>query len=153
MSHAEQFAQQWKAQRDVLEGVLASIPDGQEGFKPWEGAMSLGELALHAGTSAKFFAQIAATGEFARPTVEATSMAEIRQAVHELTEQTMALLVSISDERWAQSVDMTPVLGRAVEVSGMLYGMRDHEIHHKGQLFVYARMAGAKDLPMFTKFA
>lgn len=153
LSHVEQFVQQWKAQRDVMEGVLARVPDDQAGFKPWDDAMSLGELALHAATSAKFFAQVAATGEFSRPSVTATSMAEVRQSVRELSDDTLALLESVSDERWSESVDLTRIFGREVQVSGMLYGMRDHEIHHKGQLFVYARMVGAQDLPMFTKFA
>ncbi|WP_279401879.1 DinB family protein [Piscibacillus salipiscarius] len=30
-----------------------------------------------------------------------------------------------------------------------LQGMYEHEIHHKGQLFIYARMVGVKDVPFF----
>ncbi len=30
-----------------------------------------------------------------------------------------------------------------------LLAMYDHEIHHKGQLFIYARLVGVKDVPFF----
>lgn len=153
MSQAEQFMKQWKAQREVLEAVLEQIPEGKEGFAPWDGAMTLGQLAVHTATAAQSFAQVASTGEFAQTSVTWSTMDDVRRVVHELTQQTQATIEAISDTRWSETVDLTKVLGSVVKVSNVLYGLRDHEIHHKGQMFVYARMVGADNLPMFTKFS
>lgn len=150
MSHAEEFAKQWRRQRDVLETLLERVPDGKENFAPWDGAMTLGQLAIHIATVGQMFAHGAATGEISQPQAPWTTMADVRSAVHELTGQTQTTIDSISDERWEAMVDLTKVFGREMKVSAMLYSMRDHEIHHKGQMFVYARMAGADNLPFFT---
>ncbi|SIC68051.1 Uncharacterised protein [Mycobacteroides abscessus subsp. abscessus] len=32
----------------------------------------------------------------------------------------------------------------------LLENAKDHEIHHKGQLFTYARLAGIEKLPFFV---
>lgn len=47
MKQAKQMMNAWLQHRNVLEEMLTQIDDEHINFKPWEGAMGLGELALH----------------------------------------------------------------------------------------------------------
>lgn len=47
MTQAKQLMEEWLQHRSVLEALLQQIDDQYVDFKPWDGAMSLGELAVH----------------------------------------------------------------------------------------------------------
>lgn len=145
----EQMMNDWLQHRMVLEELLESVGDVPVDFKPYESAMTFGELALHVAGWNDVFLNLVKTEKFAPPAIpECKTMEEVRQAVRHFTAQTKAGFESITDE------DLDAPNGSAhPKLKGpkknYLKAMYDHEIHHKGQLYTYARMIGAKELPFF----
>ncbi|WP_235841960.1 DinB family protein [Neobacillus fumarioli] len=78
-------------------------------------------------------------------------MEEIHKVVRQFTEKSKANYAKITDE----DLEIERVFALSnfkAKGKTFLTMMYDHEIHHKGQLFVYARMAGVKVLPFFRDF-
>lgn len=151
MSKGERFLTDWLRHRNVLLKLLERIPEEGTGFKPWDGAMSLGDLAVHIAGAGDTFVSGVKTGAFSRPEkpVVAT-MAEVRELAHDLTARSTADIRSLSDERWDAVVDATQLFGLSAPGKLWLNLMLAHEIHHVGQLFLYARMVGAENLPFWV---
>ena len=153
MANTQQMMQEWLRHRRVLPELLAGLNDEQIGFKPWDGAMTLGKLALHIAGSTDAFVSFAKTGEFARPSVpECRTADEVRRTVDELTAKTQAAYASLSDADLEVERDASH-MGLKGPAKMFLAAARDHEVHHKGQLFVYVRMAGVEKVPFFVSVA
>lgn len=145
----QEFIAGWMSHRGALIALLDTVKDDQLDFTPWDGAMSFAKLTTHIVDSTGMFASIvkgeapAAGAPSSFATVE-----ELKRYVQTLTEQTKSDLESLTEEQ----------LNRVVEFAGMkmpgialLQTGKDHEIHHKGQLFTYARIIGVKELPFFVE--
>ena len=153
LADTQQMMQDWLRHRRVLPELLAGLNDGQIGFKPWDGAMTLGKLALHIAGSTDAFVSFAKTGEFARPSMpECTTADDVRRAVDELTAKTQATYASLSDADLEVERDAAH-MGLKGPAKMFLAAARDHEVHHKGQLFIYARMADVEKVPFFVSVA
>ncbi|MDF2670089.1 MAG: hypothetical protein K0R67_2395 [Paenibacillus sp.] len=141
--------EEWLKHRSILEELLQRIDNQHVHYKPWEDAMTLGGMALHLAGSAYAFVSLVKTGSFARPEVpECNSMDEVRKQVTKLTAKTKAMYESITQQE-LNTIHTSPraaLNGPRVKLLSLVY---DHELHHKGQLFLYARLAGVKDLPFF----
>lgn len=151
MGQAEQMMQVWLKHRNVLEELLKTIPDEHVGYKPWDGAMGLSELAQHIAASADMFVSIVKTGEgeIKSPEfVECETMADVQRIVSDYTKKTKATYSAITDAELDTMYDSPHPNFRGPR-RNILELVRDHEIHHKGQLFVYARLVGVKELPFF----
>ncbi|WAH36634.1 DinB family protein [Alicyclobacillus dauci] len=151
MPKADSFIQSFLMHRNVLGGVLDNLTDKDLDFHPWDGAFSTADLVWHMLSSTYTFASTAASGAIGeRPEKPVfTSIDELKNAAREWTEKTVETIRSMSDEQFNVSIDTTKMIGRDVTAGQLLSIMRDHEIHHKGQLFVYARLCGAQKLPLF----
>ncbi|KKO53091.1 DinB family protein [Paenibacillus sp. DMB20] len=149
MSQAGQMMNEWLQHRHILEELLESIGDEHMDFKPHDDAMSLSELALHVAGWNDAFVSMVKTETLAKPDFpECVTMADVRQAVKNFTAKTKAAYESITDaELEAQNSSSHPKLQGPKR--NYLSAMHDHEIHHKGQLFIYARMVGVKEVPFF----
>ena len=148
MSTVQQLMANWARHRTVLVDVLERIGGEHVGFKPWDGAMSLGELAMHVAGWNHAFVVLVKTGEVPQvQSAEGMSMDEVRQAVADLTERTKAVYASltVADLEAERQFLRLRTKGRA-----LLQMMYDHEVHHKGQLMLYARLVGVKELPFFA---
>lgn len=143
----------WLFHRLVGNEIIDMVSDEHLDFRPWEGAMTLKELALHIVFSTHKFAETVQLGTTVSSTVEkeVNTAEELKQLVHEVTEKTKTILEGLTEEKLKAVVDATRVIGTYLPGTSLLHIMRDHEIHHKGQLFVYARMIGLENLPMFMK--
>lgn len=150
MGKADTYAKKWLRHRTVLLDLLDRIPEDKVDFKPWEKAMSLSELALHIATGGDWFVTAVKTGKFGKPSEEkAGSITELKSKVRELTDKTQKDIESLTDEQLDAIVSAQHVLGFDAPGKVFLDAMREHEIHHKGQLFVYARLVGVEDMPFF----
>ncbi|ALC83759.1 MULTISPECIES: DinB family protein [Bacillus] len=149
MSKAEQMMKDWLQHRNVLEELLELIDDEHIDFKPWADAMSLGELALHVAGWNDVFVSMVKTEKLSVPDIpKCETMADVRKAVKDFTEKTKATYEMFTDtELEAENSSSHPKLQGPKK--RYLTAMYDHEIHHKGQLFMYARMVGVKDVPFF----
>lgn len=149
MRQVEQMMNDWLKHRNVLQELLESIDDEYIDFKPWEGAMPLGDLALHIAGWNDVFASMVKTEEMIPPDFpECKTMEDVRNTVKAFTEKTKATFKLLTDaDLESENHSSHPKLQG--KKKNYLIAMYDHEIHHKGQLFIYARMAGVKEVPFF----
>lgn len=153
MSKGENLAKQWMAHRAVLVEILDKIEDKDLDFRPWEQAMTLKELVLHMITSGNMFVATARAGEFTAPgdKPEANSAEELRKVVHSYTDKNYEDIKGMSDEALDHPVISERIFANPTPAKVWLAAMKEHEIHHKGQLFVYARMTGIQEMPGWIK--
>ncbi|KKC47499.1 damage-inducible protein DinB [Paenibacillus sp. D9] len=149
MTDINGFIAEWRSHRNVLPQMLEQVTDEQLGMKPWEKAMSLSELVVHIAGSMVMFAATVANGAYmpgGKPASVHTAD-ELRAFVASTTERAEELLRSIGGEQLERQIDF---FGNAMPGHVLLQNAKDHEIHHKGQLFVYLRLAGIEQLPFFV---
>lgn len=150
MAMVEMMMNEWLRHRAVLPQILAQVPAEQVGFQPWEGAMSLGKLTVHTVASTHFFLSAVASGEFTPQTPpDVSSMEELMQIVADYTAKSKSVYESLKDAQLSEMLE-AKFMKMTLPKQAFLASMRDHEVHHKGQLYVYARMAGAKEMPFFV---
>ncbi|WP_367306894.1 DinB family protein [Alicyclobacillus acidocaldarius] len=151
MSKAQSVLTHWHSHRDVLAPLVDSVPEDKLDFKPWDEAMSFRDLVWHILSTSALFAAAAKAGRITdrpeRP--DLSTKQALVQAISSFTDRTHADVASVTDEQFESLVDTKAVFGRDLPVKVLLGSMIDHEVHHKGQLFVYARMMGAEKLPFF----
>lgn len=142
-TQGEQLAGQFMRHRSVTVDEAGRLPADKLDFKPWPGAMSLGELLWHVAGSHHMFVQIALGNEPQGQRPERPADLEgIRSALGRLAETDAAALRSLTDEQLA-----TPRAGfggQTLPARAWLDIAREHEVHHKGELFVYGRMLGVE---------
>ncbi|GEO27627.1 hypothetical protein AAC03nite_34120 [Alicyclobacillus acidoterrestris] len=150
MTKAQTFLQQFMAHRSVLPDLIATMKDKDLSFRPWDGAMTTADLVWHILSVSHSMASAAATGQFERITdkPDLTTIEGVQRIVRERTDELHNLIDAIPDEQLDATIEL---FGNQVPASAALQLLKDHEIHHKGQLFVYARMCGAEQMPMFIK--
>lgn len=151
MSKSASFVSTFMMHRTVLSELIDALSDSDFTYQPWDGAMTTGELIAHTLTSSYTFTTAAATGEIERPERPTiTTAADAKAAFTSWTEKTVAAIQGMDDEQFEKIIDLTNVIGRQLPSGAVLHIMRDHEIHHKGQLFVYARLCGVEKMPRFV---
>ncbi|MGO4106978.1 DinB family protein [Paenibacillus sp. YAF4_2] len=148
MTNINEFIAGWKSHRNVLHDMLAEVTTEQLSFKPWEKGMTVAELVLHITGAMDMFAKTVQHGVYTPGSKQSFASAEeLRAGVAAATEQTEAILRTLTPEQLAQSIDF---FGNPVPGFALLQNAKDHEIHHKGQLFTYLRLAGIEKLPFFV---
>ncbi|CAM3740900.1 DinB family protein [Mesobacillus zeae] len=132
-TQAEKLMTEWLEHRKVLEALLNTIVDDEHiDFKPWDGAMSLGELALHMAGWNDVFVSMVKTEVFSPPDIpKCETMEDLRKSVKNFTEKTKAAFEIIADtELEAENTASHPKLKGTK--NNYLAAMYDHEIHNKG---------------------
>lgn len=152
MENAKQLAAGWMSHRKALLELLDTFNDEQLHYKPWDKGMSLSELVLHTTGATAMFAQTVKNGEFTPPSgpQAVESLEELKKIVQQQTEQTKADLESLTSDQLRKQIEFS---GMEMTGSSMLEMAKDHEVHHKGQLFTYARLLGIEELPFFVSRA
>lgn len=149
LSSAKEIMDSWLMHRNVLEEMLKQFDDKHMDYKPWDGAMTVAELALHIASASEMFVSMVRTEKFVVPEIpECKTIDDVRTAVQQFSEKTKAIFETLTDEELA-SENSAPHPKLKGPKKNYLTAMLEHEIHHKGQLFVYARMVGIKELPFF----
>ncbi len=150
MSKSNQLKQYFLSHRHVTNDLIAKLEKDQYDYKPTPSSMSTKELVLHMLTS--FYRFTAAAAKQApeklhneNEDIDLNTLAEL------YTGETVRILDSLSDEDLNENIDLTAVLGVELPAKSVINLAIDHEINHKGNLFVYVRLLGNTDLPMFVK--
>ncbi|TFB21343.1 DinB family protein [Filobacillus milosensis] len=149
MPNVQKFLSDWLNHREKLEKLLELVDGEQIYYKPWDEAMPLGVMALHISTTGLMFAKMVKTETYEAPDMpEFETAKEVREKVKDLTEETKQVLEEISNEELEEQnqAELPNLQGTKFEY---LQAMYEHEIHHKGQLFLYARMLGLQGIPYF----
>ncbi len=140
-------AQTFMAHRSALLELLEHIPDERGDFAAWEGGMSFKRMLDHLnGSSARM--QKLMQGETPEPTVPSASFAEAKAATHHSALEVESVLKGLTEEQLSRVI---PAFGgMQLPVHKLVSMLVEHEIHHKGQIWMMARMVGIKP-PMFSK--
>lgn len=150
MSTMDEVVDGWLKHRMVVHDLLELVEEEHVQFKPWDNASSLGDLAIHIATSMDMFVKTVKNGKFTPPQAETDykTMDDVREIVKKYTKITKQDLKSLSKSQLTDEVEFNKDIAPG---SFWLSNAIDHEIHHKGQLFTYARMVGVKEVPFFMK--
>jgi uncharacterized damage-inducible protein DinB len=142
------YAQSFLMHRTALIDLLEKIPADQGEFKAWENGMSFRALADHLASSSL------RTGQMLRgqPPEKLEPSADLPSAIERLRETTAIvtdMLEALNEEVLARVI---PAFGgREMPMRTLIDFFVAHEAHHKGQLWMMARMIGVEP-PMFMKF-
>ncbi|MBM7563415.1 DinB family protein [Paenibacillus sacheonensis] len=149
MTNLDEFIGGWLSHRKVLHEMLKDVTTEQLQLKPYEKGMSLSALVLHITGAMGMFAATAKNGTYTKgePSQPFTTSDELRASILADTEHTEAVLRSLTPEQLSASIDF---FGRSLSGGALLQNGKEHEIHHKGQLFIYLRMAGIEQLPFYV---
>ena len=140
-----QFLQTFAHEHGTTMRVLQAVPGDKLDFKPHERNFSAGELAWHIAYSQLGLAKIVATCSFEsyqQPPTPAT-LDEIVAGGESYYQEACQVISALTQEQLAGSIPLPG--GRSMPASALLWsGVLFHQIHHRGQLSVYIRMAGGK---------
>lgn len=144
---AQEYIQRFMMHRGALTDLLEKLPEDKGDFKPWEGGMSFIALTDHLSSAGINLVNMAIGKE--RVKLEpSTSLPAAVSRLKETTLQVQQVLSSITPEQLAQKT--SAFRGMEMPVYALVDFMREHEIHHKGQLWSMARMIGVEP-PMLVK--
>ena len=144
---AQEYIQRFMMHRTALIDLLEKIPDDQGNFKSWEGGMSFITLTDHVSSASLNLINMAVGQE--RVKLEpSSSLSAATVRLKETTLQIQQILSPLTSEQLAQKT--SAFRGMEMSVYALLDFTREHEIHHKGQLWTMARMIGVEP-PMLLK--
>jgi len=142
-----EYAQNFMAHRSALLELLEHVPIDQGDFAAWEGAMTFKGLLDHLNGSSSRMRSLM-LGQKPEPVQPSASFAEAKAVMKSSAPEIQGFLSSLTDEELSRTV---PAFGgMQMPISALTAGMLEHEIHHKGQLWMMARMIGVQP-PMFAK--
>ncbi|MFZ3579683.1 DinB family protein [Virgibacillus sp. DJP39] len=150
MDTMNEVVEGWLKHRLVVHDLLEIVEDEHVNFKPWDNAVTLGELAVHIATSMDMFVKTVKNGKFTPPSApkEYKTINDVREIVKKYTDITKNDMKTLKKTHITSEVEFNKDKAPG---SFWLSNAIDHEIHHKGQLFTYVRMTGAQKMPFFMK--
>lgn len=147
MESVADLQKRWERHRHVLQEVLVKIDDEYLHFSPWDGGMPLSALVIHITVSFDLFLAKVQNNPFTSSApMDAHSMDELRSYFNQATEKTLQTFQGLSAENLGMTIEINEMEDTG---ANWLSTAIDHEIHHKGQVFTYARIVGVDSLPFF----
>ena len=158
---AKDLAESWRTVRKNTLQVAEDIPEDKYSFKATPDTMSVAEMLAHLATSTLWAVQVhfneksaALTipdfqrllGDAGKQSAALTSKSAIVNALKTNGEDFAKKLDSISDAQLGEKVTLPNGSKTRFE---MLLGVKEHEMHHRAQLFQIERMVGI--VPHLTK--
>jgi uncharacterized damage-inducible protein DinB len=152
-------------QKQVLRGRTKQVTDllreEHMSWRPVPGALTVAETLRHLWVSEEGVRKVALDGDFSYyekriPEGLLAVIGEPKTLSYELAEwdrahsETMKLVEKFPIERWEEE-RVNDGLGFRRKISVILFGINDHEIHHRAQLMTYLRMLGTPAPEPFAK--
>jgi uncharacterized damage-inducible protein DinB len=155
---AKELAASFRTVRKNTLTIAEEIPEDKYSYRPVEGSRTVAEILVHIALGGRFQEQVnliekrsSIVGfDFPKFMEEHLSQAnrprtkaEILALLEEEGEKYAEALESLSDEFLGESVSMPPGGSPASRTRfDMLMGVKEHEMHHRGQLMLMERMLG-----------
>ncbi|MEZ5285650.1 MAG: DinB family protein [Vicinamibacterales bacterium] len=155
---AKDLAESFRTVRRNTIQVAQDIPEDQYGFRAADGAQSVGEMLAHVAAatiwaeqlhfvekktevSYEDFGRYMAAGKTVAETL--VSKADILAALEARGHAFASGLEALSDEELGRHVAFpTPIQPPSKSRFEMLLSVKEHEMHHRGQLMLMERMLG-----------
>jgi uncharacterized damage-inducible protein DinB len=155
---AKDMAASFRTVRKNTLQIAEEIPEDKYGFRPAEGTKTVGELLAHIALSGKFQERINLVekrttlegfdfpklmGELMAEQAKPRTKAEIIALLTSQGEKFAKALEALADDFLGQRVSMPPGAEPGVRTRfDMLASVKEHEMHHRGQLMLIERMLG-----------
>jgi uncharacterized damage-inducible protein DinB len=134
----------------VTRRAIAAIPEDKLDFRPTAEMMSARELALHLMGNYNFLAAGMGENDWSLESFKLRgdyrSTQELVDAFDELYRRTRGRLEQFPDDGFGLRVKP---FGVEQKISSIAMGIAEHEIHHRGQLYVYLRLVGVVPPQMY----
>jgi uncharacterized damage-inducible protein DinB len=161
MNIQELFLKQKEAMRARTRQVTSLLREEHMAWRPVPGALPVGEMLRHMWVSEERVRAAALQGDFSYyeeriPNGLAAVVGTPRTLKEELADlervhgETLKLVADFPLERW-EEVRVHEALGIHRKVAVMLFGISEHEVHHRAQLMTYLRMLGTPVPEPFAK--
>ncbi|MBT9282579.1 MAG: DinB family protein [Hydrogenibacillus schlegelii] len=136
----EQVAKRWLMHREAVIALAEKLPEHTAHWRPWANGFTTLQLLHHIAWATDFF--LSAIEGRERHNVEMpSSVQEAVRMLADLKERQAASIAGYTEDILGKVVEIS-VLGVKEPAVDILHRMIYHEAHHKGQLWVYARMMG-----------
>jgi len=152
MTIQELYLRQKEASRGRTRQVTSLLREDQITWRPVTGALSIGEMLRHMWVSEQGVRNLALNGDFSYyekripgglSAVLGTprTVAEEIASLESTQTETLAAVAALPLERW-EDERVHEELGFRRKIAVILFGMNEHEAHHRAQLMTYLRMLG-----------
>ena len=148
-SPLDSYVKNWNRIHKQTTAIMAVAPSDKYDWKPSETAMSLGDLLNHLSTAEWGLIEATLTGAFPKEMpAKATDTAELIKSFDASHEALIPKVSALTTEQLAEEV---APFGPEHKMSrkALLHLTHEHEIHHRGQLYVYLRTLGCEVPPLF----
>jgi len=127
----ERIVKNWDRIHKQTAKVMRAAPDEKLDWQPNEQLRTLRDLLNHFPQAELFIARTSLAGS--------TQKVKLDLSGHSVEE-----IASLFDSQLDQLNEEIEFYGRNMKRRALLWGMTEHEIHHRGQLFTYLRLAGVE---------
>lgn len=142
MSQSSHYAQQFQAHRSALTDLYAQLPEDQANFSAWDGGMSFLGLADHLSGSSGRLVGLTRQQAPAEALPPSQTLAGARERLAQTQAEVAGVIAALTDKDLERRV--VGIGGREMAVADLLDMLITHEAHHKGQIWMMARMVGVK---------
>lgn len=137
--------------RSRTNSVIAVVPPDQLEWTYQPGKYTIGDIIRHIACIERYMYAETVAGRKSSYSGCKLSIAEgydnVLQLFNSLHEESLSIFSSLSDEDLDRKC-ITPA-GSAITVWKWLRALVEHEVHHRGQLYIYLGMLGVKTPPIF----
>ncbi|HXG91501.1 MAG TPA: DinB family protein [Blastocatellia bacterium] len=137
----EHFVSNWNRIHRQTSRVLRAAPGGQLDWRPKEGMFTLRELISHIPEAEYALVRSALAGSTQKVKLDLAGM-NVDEIVGLFDKNHDELVEEVSRLTLDQLNEEVEIFGRNMRRIVLLWGMTEHEIHHRGQMFTYYRLAG-----------
>jgi uncharacterized damage-inducible protein DinB len=161
---SKRLADSFRTVRKNTLAIAEEVPEDKYGFKATPDVMSVGEMLAHLAVSPSWqmdvhgnrithidFAMFAAHGQQVKAAEAALrTKAEIVRALTDEGEKFARFLEGLDEATLTSTVSFPPPVQPATKTRfEMLLGVKEHEMHHRGQLMLVQRLLG--QVPHLTR--
>ena len=137
----EHFVSNWNRIHKQTSRMLKSASDAQLDFQPKENMFTMRQLISHIPEAELALVRTVIAGSTQKVKFDAAgkSLEEIVVAFDAQHDELTREVSKLSLDQLNEEIEF---YGRKMRRIVLLWGMTEHEIHHRGQLFTYYRLAG-----------
>lgn len=151
IQNIESFLEYYERVRERTRKVVALIPPEHQEWTYREGRFTLGDLARHIAAIERWLYAENAAGRPSRyagcgPEV-AVGFGSVLEYFDEMHRQSVDIFKELTPEM-LQAKIQTPT-GAPITCWKWLRALTEHEIHHRGQIYLYLNMLGVKTPPLY----
>ena len=145
------FLRYFENVRGRTERVLACIPPAQLEWRPRSGAFSFGDLIRHLGAIERYMFAENVQGRPSRYPGHGSELADgwedVNAFLRRMHEESVAIFSSLTPDALERAC--TTPGGARLPAWKWLRAMVEHEVHHRGQIYVMLGMLGVSTPPLF----